>query len=226
MDYPGKELENFDRATLWRKYIYVEIKKFITGKVLEVGAGIGSFTKNYMHAADQLTLSEIDTSNYQILKKKFNAAKINFTNKTILEIHDKFNTIMYLNVLEHIKKDQEEIFNAFEKLEMNGHLIILVPAHNGLYSKFDEAVGHHKRYEIDFFQKLELKGGKLKKLIYLDAIGYFLYFLNRIFFKEEVYPSKFKIFLWDKIFTPITYFLDKLLLNKFGKNILYIVKKL
>ena len=70
MDYPGKELENFDRATLWRKYIYVEIKKFITGKVLEVGAGIGSFTKNYMHAADQLTLSEIDTSNYQILKKK------------------------------------------------------------------------------------------------------------------------------------------------------------
>ena len=48
MKYPGEELDNFDKATIWRKYIFFEIKRFIKGKVLEVGAGIGSFTKNYM----------------------------------------------------------------------------------------------------------------------------------------------------------------------------------
>ena len=49
MKYPGQELENFDRATVWRKYVYFEIKKFIIGNTLEVGAGIGSFTNNYKH---------------------------------------------------------------------------------------------------------------------------------------------------------------------------------
>ena len=105
---------------------------------------------------------------------------------------------MYLNVLEHIKNDKDEIIYAFEKLEKNGHLIVLVPAHKELYSKFDKAVGHHKRYDIDFFKQLDLKSGKLVRLVYLDAIGYFLYYLNKVFFKEETYPSKFKIFLWDK----------------------------
>ena len=59
---------------------------------------------------------------------------------------------MYLNVLEHIEEDVEEINQALKKLKNNGHLIILVPAHNELYSKFDEVIGHIKRYKTDFFK--------------------------------------------------------------------------
>ena len=47
MKYPGEELE-FDKATVWRKYIYFEIKKYIYWQILEVGAGISGFTNNYM----------------------------------------------------------------------------------------------------------------------------------------------------------------------------------
>ena len=71
MKYPGEELDNFDKATIWRKYIFFEIKRFIKGKVLEVGAGIGSFTKNYMDLTDNIVLSEVDPTNYQIIKDKF-----------------------------------------------------------------------------------------------------------------------------------------------------------
>lgn len=226
MKYPGEELDNFDKATVWRKYIYFEIKKFISGKVLEVGAGIGSFTNNYMSMIEDITLSEVDKDNFEIIKNKFKNHKIDITRKTTNEINTKFDTIMYLNVLEHIEKDKEEIKTAISRLNSKGHLIILVPAHNRLYSKFDEAVGHFKRYEINFFKNLSLENCKIKKVIYLDAMGYFLYYLNKIFFSKETYPSKLKIFIWDKIFTPLTFILDKLLLNKFGKNILYIVKKL
>ena len=67
MDYPGKELENFEHAKFWRKYIYFLIKKYIKYKILEVGAGIGSFTKNYMKTSSDITLTEI--------KKKFNLNK-------------------------------------------------------------------------------------------------------------------------------------------------------
>ena len=136
-----------------------------------------------------------------------------------------FNTILYLNVLEHIEKDVQEINDALDKLVTGGHLIILVPAHNKLYSKFDKAIGHIKRYDINFFRTLDLKNSKIQDLCYLDCMGYFLYFLNKIFFKEEIYPSKLKIFIWDKFFTPISIILDKLLNYKFGKNIMCVIKK-
>ena len=71
MKYPGAELDSFDKATIWRKYIYSKVKKFIKGDVLEVGAGIGSFTKNYEKLIRKLTLSEIDPDNLTIIKKNF-----------------------------------------------------------------------------------------------------------------------------------------------------------
>ncbi len=226
MEYPGKELENFDKAKIWRNYIYFEIKKFIRGSVLEVGAGIGSFTDNYKHLPEKITLSEIDENNFRIIKNKFQKEKIDFTNQLTKDLVAQFDTIMYLNVLEHIEKDENEINDAFQKLKRDGCLIILVPAHNKLYSKFDKAIGHVKRYEINFFENLIVKDSKVEKIVFLDAMGYFLYYLNKIFFKEEVYPSKLKIFIWDKLFTPLTFFLDKIFLNKFGKNILYVIRKL
>ena len=226
MKYPGAELDSFDKASVWRKYIFWIIKNYIKGFTLEVGAGIGSFTSNYKSLASNITLSEIDTDNLNFIKEKFKTDNFNFTSDYTKNINKNFDTIMYLNVLEHIEKDNKEIEDAFKKLNPNGYLIVLVPAHNKLYSKFDKAVGHFKRYDIDFFKNIKIQKSKLIKLCYLDAAGYFLYYLNKIFFKEEVYPSKIKILIWDKIFTPLTFFLDKILMYKFGKNILYVIQKL
>lgn len=226
MNYPGLELENFDKAVIWRKYIYFLLKKYIRKNVLEVGAGIGSFTRNYERQINKITISELDENNFKLLLKKFSDKKnITVIKSFTKEINNNFDTILYLNVLEHIEKDVQEINDALNKLETGGHLIILVPAHNKLYSKFDKAIGHIKRYDMNFFRNLDLKNSKIQDLCYLDCMGYFLYFLNKIFFKEEIYPSKFKIFIWDKFFTPISIILDKLLNYKFGKNIMCIIKK-
>ena len=225
MKYPGAELDNFDKATIWRKYIFFQIKKFIKGNVLEVGAGIGSFTNNYKNLPDKITLSEIDRDNLLSIKKKFKDSNINFTDDLTRNIKNNYDTIMYLNVLEHIENDTKEINDAFQKLNTGGFLIILVPAHNNLYSEFDRAIGHFRRYEIKYFKNLKINNSKLIRLNFLDSAGYFLYYINKIFFKKEVYPSKLKIFIWDKFFTPITFILDKILFYKFGKNILYIIQK-
>ena len=225
MKYPGLELENFDKAHIWRKYIYYIIKRYLNGNILEVGAGIGSFTKLYEDQHQNITLSESDKDFCDLLNDKFkNKNNIKITNQFIKEINQKFETIIYLNVLEHIEDDIAEVKMAYEKLEKNGHLIILVPAHQKIYSKFDEAVGHFRRYEIDFF-KDRLSMFNSIKLIQLDCCGYLLYHLNNLIFKKDVYPSKLKIFIWDKIFTPMTIVLDFLINYKFGKNILCIIKK-
>ena len=227
MKYPGEELEIFDKATIWRKYIYSMIKHYFKDNFLEVGAGIGSFTTNYCNNFKNITLCDLDKDNIQILKKKFNQNKnITVFDKRINELEGKFNTIIYLNVLEHIQEDFNEINSALSKLNPGGHLVILVPAHQNLFGRFDKAVGHCRRYDINFFQLNKFKNAKVQKLIFLDLFGYILYFFNKFFFKDEVYPSKFKIFIWDKIFTPITIVIDYITRYKLGKNILCVYKKI
>ena len=226
MKYPGLELENFDKANIWRHYVFLLIKKYLKNGLLEVGAGIGSFTGNYERMFTDITITETDENNLNELKKKYsNKKNISISDEIVKNINKKFNSIIYLNVLEHIKEDTEEINLALEKINSNGYLVLLVPAHNKLYSKFDEAVGHHRRYQIDFFNKTKLKNGKLVDVYYLDCFGYFLYFINSFFFKEEIYPSKLKIFIWDKIFTPASILFDFLFRYKFGKNIMCIIQK-
>ena len=226
MNYPGKELEIFDKAHFWRNYTYLLIKKFIGKKILEVGAGIGSFTKIYIKEKLYITLTDIDNFNYETLKKKFSSQKnVKVENKLIEEFDETFDTIFYISVLEHIENDKKEINHAIEKLEDKGHLIICVPAHNYMYSNFDKEIGHFRRYEMDFFNTLNLENTNIKKKFFIDSFGHLLYFLNKLLFSKEIYPSKLKVFIWDKIFIPITYIIDFLSFYKFGKNIICIIQK-
>ena len=225
MKYQGKELENFELANFWRKYIYFQIKFFLKNEILEVGAGIGSFSKNYEKSFNEITLIEPDKYNFKKLKQNFRNKNIVILNTSIKKTKKKFNCILYMNVLEHIRDHVKEINFAIKKLNKNGFLIILVPAHQKLFTKFDKAVGHYRRYSMSFFKK-KFRNITLEKLIFLDFFGYFLYFFNNLFLKKEVYPSKFKILIWDKIFTPITIIIDFLIGYKFGKNILCVYKKI
>ena len=225
--YPSVALERFDKAHLWIKYIVFKIKRFLKDDILEVGAGCGSFTKSYMKNFNSITLTDMDSNSFNLLEKNFeNEKKVDVIKSSTKDLNKKFNSILYLNVLEHIKNDKLEIEIALEKLEQGGYLIILVPAHQKIYGKLDKAVGHYKRYDIDFFRENKFKNSKIVKLHFLDLFGYVLYHFIKIIFKEETYPSNFKIFIWDKVFTPFSIIADFLTRYKFGKNILCIYQKI
>jgi len=225
--YPETASERFEKANLWIKYTIFKIRKYLKDDILEVGAGWGSFTKSYMNNLNSITLTDMDDDNFNILNRNFvNEKKIKVLKSLTKDINQKFNSIIYLNVLEHIEEDKLEIETALEKLNNVGYLVILVPAHQKMYSKLDKAVGHFKRYDIDFFKTNHFKNSKIVKLQFLDTLGYTLYQLNKIFFKNEIYPSNFKIFVWDKIFTPFTIIIDYFTRYKFGKNILCVYQKI
>ena len=223
-NYPGKELEIFDKAIVFQKYIHFLTKKFLKNKTLEVGAGLGSFTRNYFKEINDVSITEIDQNNFNILKEKFKNEQINIFSEKIQQINGKFESIIYLNVLEHIESDLEEIDDALSKLSKGGYLIIVVPAHQKLFTNFDKEIGHFRRYDKKFFKR-NYKNASIEKLVYVDAMGYFLYFLNKVIFSKETYPSSLKVQIWDKIFTPITIFIDFILGYKFGKNVLCVLKK-
>ena len=224
--YPSLFTETFDDANFHIKYCLSFIKKYLIGNIAEIGAGCGSFTRHFLNEKiTSLTLTEKDEKNVEILKSKYSDNKtVNVTRDPIFKINNKFDVVLYLHVLEHIKNDENEIKEATQKIKNDGFLIIMVPAHQKIYSNLDRNVGHFRRYEKEFFdknfqslQKIDFK--------YLDSAGYILYKLNKLFFKKEQYPSKLKIFIWDKLFTPLSAILDFLLRYKFGKCILAIYKK-
>jgi len=223
--YPNIATHRFDNATFNIKYLLNLCKEHIAGKVLDVGAGCGSFTKIYSSFnISSITLTEVDKENFHNLRKNFKKKNIKIFNCKIKKIRNNFDTIMYFHVLEHIYDDFDELKEANKRLKPNGKLIIVVPAHSKIYGKLDKAVGHYRRYEEKFFRRkiFSLRRVNIK---FVDSMGYFLYLLNNIFFSEEKIPSKFKIFIWDKIFIPISMLTDYFLKYKFGKCIVAVYQK-
>ena len=156
IQYDGFELEHFDSAYNFRKYQVSLIKKYLKGRLLEVGPGKGGLTSYYKEFVDKPTLIEPEKKLYELLKEKFKKEDIVVKNCTIDEINEKFDTIIYFDVLEHIENDLEETKKASQKIDNEKYLIFSVPAYQSLYSSFDKSVGHFKRYnKNDFFELSE-----------------------------------------------------------------------
>ena len=228
MKYIGEELENFKLATFWRKYTLSFFKQHLKNKkVAEVGSGVGSFSEIAVEYCSELNLIEPDKEFAEYLKHKFkNNSKINkIVNGTSKDLENqKFDAILHLQVLEHIVNDQKEIDDNLNLLNNKGKLLIIVPAFMSLYSNFDKAIGHVKRYEKKDFNNFELKKSKIIKMIYIDSCGYLLYKLFKLIINRDQ-PSKWSIIVWDKIFIPLSKIFDFIFRYKFGKNLIIIIEK-
>ena len=100
-NYPETATERFDNANFHIKYCLSIIRKYIKGNVLEIGAGCGSFTRNYLsQKIDSIVLTEKDSKNIINLKNIFkNKECINVVNSSINNIDGKFDSILYFHVL-------------------------------------------------------------------------------------------------------------------------------
>ena len=109
--YPGTATERFDNANFHINYCLSFIKRYIHGNVLEIGAGCGSFTRNYCRPdLKKIVLTEKDPKNISDLNEKFHKDKnVRVLNASINNIEGLFDSILYLHVLEHIKDDLGEL---------------------------------------------------------------------------------------------------------------------
>mgnify|MGYP001438643644 CR=1 FL=1 len=228
MSYSGWELKFFDASGNFRKYQFSLIKDFVGKKVLEVGPGTGEFAKKYLlKKSEQLVLTEISENLNQSLQKQFKDSdkEVRILSRKIVDIDEDFDTICYFDVVEHIENHEEEIHQAFKKLKKDGHLIIIVPAFNHLYSNFDKSLGHYRRYEKKFFSEFAKKNNLVcKKLFYFDIIGYFFLLVNRIINTKTQKKVAFATFLWN-LLIPISRIIDKITFHSVGKSLVCILKK-
>ncbi|MEA5575975.1 class I SAM-dependent methyltransferase [Anabaena sp. UHCC 0451] len=229
--YIGTELEVFAHATNWKNYYAVIIDPYLKGKVLEVGAGIGMTTKvlcqgNYDKwiclEPDSLLLATIEELICTGELPSCCEARIG----TISELNENsLNTIIYIDVLEHIKHDQDELQNSFNSLAIGGNLIILSPAHQWLYSPFDKKIGHYRRYTKKSLASIIPPGFRCVKFIYIDSVGMLASIANKMLLKSST-PSVKQILFWDRVMVPISKIIDQLLFFSVGKSVIGIWEKI
>jgi SAM-dependent methyltransferase len=224
--YIGSELDLFAAATNWKRYLRAQIVPYLKETVLEVGAGFGATTRVLFHAQCQRWLClEPDAALLDRLRERVTSGELPDCCEPVLGTIDDlrpeevFDTILYIDVLEHIEDDRSEFCRAATRLRPGGYLIILCPAHQWLYSPFDAALGHWRRYTTRQYKAFTSRDMKMVVVKYLDAIGMLASLSNGFLLKQSL-PTPRQIAFWDKVMVPCSRGLDVLFAYSIGKSVL------
>ena len=230
-DYIGDELELFEIATTWKAYFARHLAPFISGDVAEVGAGLGGTTRLLCTGSEtSWTALEPDADLCSDISRKLAAGALPKTVTPIvatladLEPEVLFDTILYIDVLEHIEQDKAEVERAAAHLKPGGHLIVLAPAHQSLYTPFDKAIGHFRRYTKSSLLALEPSGLQVHKAFYLDSVGMLASLANKLLLKQAQ-PKRSQIRFWDRVLVPASKLFDVLTVKALGKTVIAIWQK-
>ena len=228
--YVGSELDLFAAVWNWKTYWSRQIRPFIMGEVLEVGAGIGSNTQ-LLDTGDKgrWVCLEPDHKLFGQLVKDLRQTRSRRAYEavcgTLESLADQqFDTIIYIDVLEHIDNDVEELNEAARHLRPGGHLIVLSPAHQRLFSPFDAAIGHFRRYNRPMLRTISPSSLRLERMRYLDCAGLILSAANMLLLRQSM-PTKAQLRFWDHWIVPVSRILDKLFLHSIGKTIIAVWRK-
>lgn len=229
--YVGSELELFAQARNWKAYWSGVLRPYLGRKILDVGAGIGGTAKAYPALDCERYLAlEPDLSFANRMRADFTAGgypqnfEVAVGTTSELPAEDRFDTILYIDVLEHISDDRAELERASAHLAVGGRIVILAPAHQSLYSEFDAAIGHVKRYNIDSLVAAKPDQLIVERAFYLDCVGLIASVANRLILKAST-PSAGQIKMWDGTMVPCSKVLDRLIRYKAGKTVVAIFKR-
>jgi len=232
--YVGGELELFAAAHHWKRRLARELAPHLGGHVLEVGAGLGGTSAGLLTEAKvtEWTALEPDAALFARLQQasgelaRRSGIPVRARNGTLATLApgERFDAVLYVDVLEHIEDDRGELARAAERLAPGGRLIVLAPAHQSLYSEFDRRIGHFRRYDRASLRAVAPAGLVLAQLAYLDSVGWLASLGNRLLLRRAL-PTPAQIRLWDGVMVPLSGVLDRVLCGRFGKSVLAVWRR-
>jgi SAM-dependent methyltransferase len=224
--YVGSELDLFAKASNWKAHFRAQIKPFLGKRVLEVGAGFGGTTRVLAQGEHESWIClEPDPALVRTFEASLAKGELpSFCQAVCGTLADvptteRFDSILYIDVLEHIEDDACEVGNASSRLVAGGHLVVLCPAHPKLFTPFDKAIGHFRRYNKRMMRRFTSRELEPRRLRYLDSAGLLASLGNALFLRQSI-PSERQIRFWDRRLVPISRCSDPLSGYLFGKSIL------
>jgi SAM-dependent methyltransferase len=228
-------LEVIAKAGRFNRWMYETIKPYLKGEVLEIGSGIGNISRLLVDDGFEVTLSDYDAGYCNKLKESFSAQpnvkeiisidlQHNQFETTYQSYKGRFDTVFLLNVLEHLEDDKAAMENCRYLLKKGGTLIILVPAYQFLYCRFDKELGHFRRYTLNKLVSLfSTSGFEILKDQYFNFVGLGGWLLfGKLLGRPMIGAGEMT--LYNRL-VPVFRVTDKLLFNKAGLSVIVIGQK-
>ena len=229
--YVGSELDLFSAARNWKSYFRDQLRPYLGRDVLEVGAGFGGTTRVLCRGDERRWVClEPDASLAARLEQDVRSGALPNCCETRVDTlggfdeSETFDTILYMDVLEHIEDDRGEVARAAAHLRPGGHIIALSPAHQWLFTPFDRSIGHCRRYSKSSFGALAPEGLTAARLVYLDSIGFFASLANKLVLKSAM-PKPSQVAFWDRVLVRMSRVVDPVLGYSAGKSVLAVWRK-
>lgn len=234
IDRHGHETLNvIAQADKFNEWMYETVRPFISGTVLEIGSGIGNMSEFLFRPAQKLYLSDFNETYIALLRKRFSGYKklgevfsmdLNDQDfdKKFASLFSSFDTIIALNVVEHIENDGLAISNCKKLLKKGGNLIILVPAYQALYNRFDKELGHYRRYTRKKLKSMIDAHLKIAHSQYFNFPGIFGWFLSGMIMRNKNIPSS-QMGLFNKL-VPVFKIVEKIVSGRAGLSVIVVAK--
>ena len=242
-DFIFKELDEEGMSTLeaiagapaFNEWMYKTTSPNLSGKILEIGSGIGNISEFYLRDGRQIMVSDIRDNYCDFLKGKYGSNPHFGGVRNIDLVHPDFDSqyadlletfdgLFALNVVEHIKDDQQALINAKKLLKKGGNITILVPAYQFLFNQFDEALEHYRRYNRSQMENLfKAAGLEITGSQYFNLAGIAGWFVSGQILKKKVIPGG-QMNLYNAL-VPIFKIVDKVTFNHAGLSVIVFGKK-
>lgn len=236
IEYVGKDLEAMSFADSYHRWILDLMRPYVGRNVVEVGAGTGSFSELLLTTRpDSLTMVEPSEMFGELqvnISSRTDVPQVKFHQNIFSNVADEIaasgppDSIIYINVLEHIENDLDELRVVHRTLKSAGHLVVFVPALPMLFSKFDRSIGHFRRYRRrDLRSKLEEAGFRVKDLRWFDMLG-ILPWLVKYRIAGSTAMEAGAVELYDRVAVPIIRRAESLISPPVGKNLFAVAEKI
>jgi SAM-dependent methyltransferase len=185
----------------YNRWMFDRLRRWIGGSVLEIGSGIGNLSA-FLADRERLVLTDTREEYLIRLRERFRGRPNTSVARLYLPDDDRavagqrFDTIICLNVLEHVDDDISALQAIRRLLAPSGRLVLLVPALPALYGTIDRALGHHRRYKrAGLGDLLEATGFKLAHIEYFNIAGIpGWWFAGRILRRQQIPSGSLKLY--------------------------------
>lgn len=201
---PGAEiLDAFSAASNFNRWMADTIRPFAGQRVLEIGAGMGNLTRCLSHRAARYVATDIDAEHLARLRNrlrhrpKLETAVLDLANAEDFEpFRNSMDTVICLNVLEHLEDDLACLRNIHSALVPGGRAIVLVPEGQNLFGQVDVVLGHRRRYSLEQLRdRMTEAGFSLERILDFNRISRPAWFLNsRVLRRSSLGRIQLKLF--------------------------------
>ena len=220
-------LADLEQSTHYTAWICDLIAPHVAGRILEVGAGRGTYSP-FLAERGHLTALEPSPAHCEMLRERLlaypNASVVNAPlNGTAAP--GSYDTVVLINVLEHLPDDHRALGELYESLAPGGKIVLWVPAFEALYGRFDRSIGHYRRYrKRELLDRVHNVGFHQVTARYANGPGFFAWWLVVKVLRRIPTGGRLAR-IYDRWFVPVVRRVERVVRPPFGQSLLVVAQR-